>query len=73
MGFEISDFNEKSLSELRDMFSTISRDQTEVEFIGCFAKKKPFESPLALGELSYPTKHVSAVKFSGKYVYSHNC
>lgn len=72
MRFELVGLNGKSLSELRDIFSSIALAETELELVGDFNPTSRFGTSIIAESLAFLPRHVATVKFSGTYAYSSN-
>ena len=72
MRFELAYLNRKNLSELIDTFSSIPKTDTTVELVGDYNHASLFGSSIITESLTFLPKHVTSIKFSGKYVYSNN-
>lgn len=65
MNFNIDELNQKSLDEIRKIFSFIPKTEVQLEFSG------RFDSDRAAKALFYIPKHVYSIVFKGFYIYCH--
>lgn len=71
MRFELERLQGKNLGELKDIFSSISLAETQVELAGHFNPTSRFGKSTLAESLAFLPRHIAAVKFSGTYVYTH--
>ncbi|SFM07788.1 DUF5617 domain-containing protein [Legionella jamestowniensis] len=73
MKFYIDKLQEKSLDDIRAIFLSIPKTETQIELIGYFEKSRLseyFEYPIVAKALSYLPKHIYQVVFTAHCVYT---